>query len=151
VISTEADAVHLIGNVKLLTDTLIDTNFAGAGGNVTVDGTINGSFNLGIDAGNFAAGGTVAFNGSVNPPGGASIGGSTPLDSLTINAGTIVVHPQIITTGAQTYNATNGMDTFSGALRSKTVGAITINTPLTLHDVLPIVTSGTVGGDVIFT
>ena len=150
-LQTEARLVHLIGNVKLLADTLIDTNFAAAGGEVTVDGTINGAFGLMIDAGLFAAGGAVNLNGGVASPGGASVGGGTALTSIDISGGTITLHPQIITTGAQSYHAIAEIVTFGGALRSRTSGAITIDGPLTLNARLPIITSGIAGADVIFT
>ncbi len=151
-ISTEADAVQLTGSVKLLANTLLRTNFGGAGGDVTVAGSINGAFGLQIDAADLAAGGTVSFGGAAaNPAGGASIGGSTPLSSILVQAGTINLLPQIITKGAQTYNANNAINAFAGALRSQTSGAITLDGPLHLNQDLPIITSGTAGANIVFT
>lgn len=150
-VSTEADTIQLTGNVKLLANTLLRTNFGGAGGNVNLDGTVNGAQSLTIDAGNFAAGGTVNFNGGPGAPGGASIGGSTNLTSLTVSAATINLLPQVITSGAQTYNAATAINAFAGALRSKVSGAITLNGPLHLNQDLPIITSGGAGADILFT
>ncbi len=150
-ISTAGKGVALIGNVHLLANTLINTNFAGAGGDVNTDGTINGAFALRIDAGDFLTGGTVEFGGAANAPGGASIGGGTALASLLVEAGTITLGPRIVTSGAQTYSANNAIEAFVGSLRSKVSGAITLDGPLQLNGGLPIFTSGLVGADIVFT
>ena len=79
--------------VRLTNDTLLSSQAGDAGGNSVIElgGTVDGSFNLGIQSN-----GTARFNGVV--------GGQSPLASLTATfGGVLIAGPSITTSGTQSY------------------------------------------------
>jgi filamentous hemagglutinin family protein len=95
-------ATTLSGAVTI--DTTGFNNAAPAGGNITIAGTIDGGFALGLNAG---TSGAIALNGA--------IGAATPLASLTAQGTTIAFNAPVTLTGALDSSAV-GLTTFGGSV-----------------------------------
>ncbi|MGH3583544.1 MAG: hypothetical protein ACRDUB_18280, partial [Mycobacterium sp.] len=136
------NAITLQSNLTIDTDGATD-------GSVYLVGAINGGFALNVNAGTGAA----YINGNTTQTvTGISIGGTSPLTSVTVTGGLVDLRPNIRTTGAQTYTGTNtqlyaGDFTTTGA----GTGPITFNGPLTIHNAVTLTTQNspiTFNGDV---
>jgi filamentous hemagglutinin family protein len=90
-LSTTNSLVNITGNVAVPTSFNIDTG-VGAG-DITIGGTMDGGFIVGLSAGT----GAVSVGGAV--------GGSTPLSQFSANGSTLSLTSGVITTGVQSYNA----------------------------------------------
>ena len=138
VISTQAGAIDLDGGVFLGANTKIVTT----GGDITQDGTINGAFDLNVNA----ASGTVHIDGSSIPV-NASIGGSTRLASIEVSGGVHNLQPLIYTTGSQSFTGTAGIAIHAGGMSSFVSGDITFTGPVLLWTDIGVITAN---GDAIF-
>jgi fibronectin-binding autotransporter adhesin len=146
-ITTEDQHINITSATTLASDTVLDSNAGsiGAGGDITLIGTINGAFALGINSADAA----VNLLGNPTPvSSGTSIGGSTALDSITVTGGLITLRPNITTTGNQDYDGS--AIRITDGTRVSTTGNLTFNGPVTVEKPANNVAGGniTFNGDV---
>ena len=109
--------------VLLRTDLTVET----AGGDVVSYGTINGAFDLVVNAG----AGSVGFWGNPTPvQSGTSIGGDAALTSLTATGGVLTLFCNIRTTGDQVYTGTDIQ--MANGNRTSLAGNLVFNGPVTV-------------------
>ena len=149
VIDTGSGDIDLNGSVVLLDDTLLHTT----GGDVTIDGLINGHNDFVIDAGT----GTVNLNSS-HLQVSASTGGSVPLNSIDVSGGVLNIQPLAVTTGSQSYTASSAINLHAGGMTVTGTGDVTFNGPVIVRNEIRIITkdgnvdfNGTVDNDAITT
>ena len=124
--------------IALLTDLSIET----VGGDVISYGTINGAFDLSVDA---DAGAVTLWGSPTAVLSGTSIGGTSPLSSITVSGGIVTLRPNITTTGTQNYTGTqirildgtrvstagdlvfNGSTVIEKAVNNRAAGSIVFN------------------------
>lgn len=114
--------------IVLQQDSRINTNSGALGGDVFLTATINGAFDMEIDAFFGAGGGDVTLRGLASTSAvHQSIGGSTRLTSFTVNADDIDTAPHIYTSGPLDFNAQGVITTHGGAHNANNGGSITYN------------------------
>ena len=126
-VTINTSAITTTGAQTYIGATTLASNTTLTGQGITFEGTVNGAYTLGANAGS----GVLEFEGAV--------GGVTPLAQLTANANTISVG-NVTTTGAQSYTALVGLNL--GGTLSTTDGAVTITGPTTLTANSGIATTG---------
>ncbi len=136
-VATHSHPIVINAAVTLLANTELATNAAGTGADISIDGTINGHFDLNLQAGTTGAINLNSSHLKVN----ASVGGSAPLTSLELYGEVLNLQPLILTTGSQFYHAEDAINFNAGGM-SSSAGSITFDGDLNIFHPMRVTTSG---------